>query len=78
MSLVFLPKIVVNQIDSGIYMLHISHSLSLIGFVQLWLPFCNGQEDLENALSRAFKQQQRVNPSLRAITDIHVMLSLHV
>jgi hypothetical protein len=78
MSLVFLLKIVVNQIDSGIYMFHSSSSLSLMGFVQLWLPFCNEQEDLENALSRAFKQQQRVNPSLRANTDIHVMLSLHV
>jgi L-alanine-DL-glutamate epimerase-like enolase superfamily enzyme len=43
-----------------------------MGFFQLWLPFCNEQEDLENALSRAFKQQQRVNPSLRANTDIHV------
>jgi hypothetical protein len=78
MSLVFLLKIVVNQIDSGIYMFHSSSSLSLMGFVQLWLSFCNEQEDLENALSRAFKQQQRVNPSLRANTDIHVMLSLQI
>lgn len=30
------------------------------------------QEDLESALKRAFKQQQRVNPALRVNTDIQV------
>ncbi|KAH9551125.1 hypothetical protein CY35_10G107000 [Sphagnum magellanicum] len=37
-----------------------------------YCPIFFSKEDLENALSRAFKQQQRVNPSLRANTDIHV------
>lgn len=37
--------------------------------------FSYKQEDLENALQRAFKQQQRVNPSLKVNTDIQVCCS---
>ncbi|KAG0618593.1 hypothetical protein M758_4G076200 [Ceratodon purpureus] len=35
-------------------------------------PIFFSKEDLENALQRAFKQQQRVNPSLKVNTDIQV------
>lgn len=35
-------------------------------------PIFFSKEDLENALQRAFKQQQRVNPALKVNTDIQV------
>jgi hypothetical protein len=37
-----------------------------------YCPIFFSKEDLENALQRAFKQQQRVNPSLKVTTDIQV------
>lgn len=74
----------------SVFVHDLGYSLKLIQFFELFSSefiafeevnldhelLCYKQEDLENALQRAFKQQQRVNPALKVNTDIQVWFSI--